>query len=250
MSMVSAGVDRALRFVTEAWPGAGWLALPGAVGLAFAYLMLAGWLKQRRGWPTGYTRKVFHFLVFTTVALLQATAGLPAVCVFGTAVSLVVFHAVWRGDGFAGYEAMAREKDAPRRTYFILAPYGATLLGGVTANLLFGPAALGGYLVAGIGDAIAEPVGTRWGRHRYRVPSRRGVTSWRSWEGSAAVFCASLLALVIALLLQGVPVLLHLAVLAGWAALCALAEAVSPHGWDNATLQLLPSALLYFGQLL
>lgn len=245
MSILSASVDHALHFVTGAWPGAGWLALPGAVGVAFAYLALAGWLKQRRGWPTGYTRKVFHFLVFTTVAALQAAAGLPAVCVFGTAVSLVVFHAVWRGDGYAGYEAMAREKDAPRRTYFILAPYAATLLGGLTANLLFGPAALGGYLVAGIGDAIAEPVGTRWGRHRYRVPSRRGVTSWRSWEGSAAVFIASLFALVAALLLHGVPVRPHLGLLIGWAALCALTEAISPHGWDNATLQLLPAALLH-----
>ena len=245
MSILSASVDHALHFVTGAWPGAGWLALPGAVGVAFAYLALAGWLKQRRGWPTGYTRKVFHFLVFTTVALLQATLGLPAVCVFGTAVSLVVFYAVWRGDGYSGYEAMAREKDAPRRTYFILAPYAATLMGGLTANLLFGPAALGGYLVAGIGDAIAEPVGTRWGRHRYRVPARRGVIAWRSWEGSTAVFLASLVALVAALQLQGVPAVPHLARLTGLAALCALAEAVSPHGWDNATLQLLPAALLH-----
>ena len=26
---------------------------------------------------------------------------------------------------------------------------------------------------------------------------------------------------------------------------CALAEALSPHGWDNATLQLIPSALVW-----
>jgi hypothetical protein len=30
------------------------------------------------------------------------------------------------------------------------------------------------------------------------------------------------------------------------AAACALVEAVSPHGWDNLTMQVIPSALAWF----
>ena len=44
MNMLATGADHVVRFVAEAWPGAGWLALPAAVGLAFAYLSLAGGL--------------------------------------------------------------------------------------------------------------------------------------------------------------------------------------------------------------
>ena len=45
---------------------------------------------------------------------LQATLGLPAVTLFGSIVSGIVLYAVWRGDGFAFYEALARPSDAPR----------------------------------------------------------------------------------------------------------------------------------------
>lgn len=220
--------------------------LPVSFVLASAYLSLAAWLKRRHGWRTGFTRKVFHFLVFSTVGVLHASGGLPLVCVFGCAVSLVVFYAVLRGDGHAWYEAMAREKDAPRRTYFILAPYAATLFGGVTANILFGPAALAGYLVAGFGDAIGEPVGTRWGRNRYRVPSLGSVVSHRSIEGSAAVLAASFIALAASFALSGIQEFIPWTLLAGIACCCALVEAVSPHGWDNATMQLVPAALINF----
>lgn len=234
-------------FVAAALPtwGQVLIGLPAGFVLASAYLSLAGWLKARRNWRTGYTRKVFHFLVFSSVGILHAAGGLPLVCIFGASTSLVVFYAVLRGDGHAWYEAMAREKDAPRRTYFILAPYAATLLGGVISNILFGPAALAGYFVAGFGDAIGEPVGTRWGRHRYRVPSLGSVVSHRSIEGSIAVFVASLTALVAGWLLGGSTGIPPLAILTGIATSCALVEAVSPHGWDNATMQLVPSGLTY-----
>lgn len=218
---------------------------PAGLAAAFAFISFAAWLKSSRGWRTGYTRKTFHFLVFFTVAILQATGGLPAVCLFGGAVSLVVFYSVLRGAGHPWYEALAREQDAPRRTWFVLAPYAATLLGGIAANLLFGWLAFIGYLVTGLGDAVGEPVGTRWGRHRYRVPSLSGVTSERSMQGSAAVFVVCLLVLYFGVRCMAItpPSLLALAAIA---LLCAVAEAVSPHGWDNATMQLVPTACLWW----
>ncbi len=217
------------------------------IGLAWFYacLSLAGHLKLRRGFKTGYSRKVFHFLVFTSVALIHWIWDVRIVCVFGASCTVVIFYAVFRGAGHPLYEALAREKDAPHRTHYIITPYFATLIGGLASNMLFGPMAIVGYLVTGFGDAVGEPIGTRFGRHTYRVPARAGVPAVRSWEGSSAVFVASLVAILAAVgllpeLSFGWPSMFVISVL-GLA--CAVVEAVSPHGWDNATMQIVPSML-------
>ena len=204
-------------------------------------LGLAAYARQR-GWKTGYSRKLFHFLIFFSVATIQAWWGLRAVCLFGGMVSLLLLYVLWRGDGHPMYEALARERDAPHRTWYIVAPYFATLIGGIIANVFWPETAIAGYLVAGIGDAIAEPVGVRFGKHRYRVPAIRGVSAERSYEGSAAVFGGSVLALSIAMFASA-PSAQLLGVVALVAIAATLAEAVSPHGWDNATMQVLPAGL-------
>ena len=210
----------------------------GPVGLAWAFacLFFAGWLKRDRGWKTGYTRKVFHFLIFGTVAGIQVKSGTPGVCLFGGMTSLVVFFAVWRGEENVFYEAMAREKDAPKRTYYVLAPYVATLVGGIMGSMFFGPYALFGFLVTGLADAIAEPVGTRFGKHPYKVPTFHGLTLTRSLEGSTAVFLGSLVAILVGLYLQTNALMIAPWVF-GVAVVLTLLEAVSPHGWDNLVLQ-------------
>ena len=102
-----------------------------------------------------------------------------------------------------------------------------------------------GYLVTGFGDAIAEPVGTRFGRHPYSAPSLSRVKAIRTWEGSAAVFLAST-----AIIFAGMPLLpamdlrtYHLLMVPIIALSAGILEALSPHGWDNLTLQVVPSLL-------
>jgi phytol kinase len=204
-------------------------------------------LKRVKGLKTGYTRKVFHVLIFLSAVVIQMIWGLQLVCLFGVAVSVVIGYAIMRGEGHQLYEAIAREQDAPRRTYYIIAPYFATLFGGIASNILFGPFSVIGYLVGGIGDAAGEPIGTRWGRHRYRAPSFGRVQVTRSLEGSAGVFVVSLLAIA-----AGVAVCpqLHftfrtVAMLPVLATVCALLEAVSPHGWDNTVMQIVPAFMAY-----
>src|SRR5690606_11252358 len=158
---------------------------------------------RARGVRTAYTRKVFHFTIFAAASVIQLVSGLGGVVVFGTIVALIVLFAVWRGDEHPFYEALARPNDAPRRTLFIVVPLVTTALGGVLSNLLFPAYAWAGYLVAGWGDAVGEPVGSRWGRHRYRVPSLAGVAATRSWEGSAAVLLVGALAATLGGLMAG-----------------------------------------------
>ena len=241
-------MDSLARLITDIIPTPAMLLSGGPAALLWALgaLYLSGSLKRHRRWKTGYTRKVFHFLIFSCAALVSWRWGLPGVCLFGGMTPLVILYALIRGDGHLLYEGIAREKDAPYRTHYIVMPYLATLLGGIAANLLFGPAAMIGYLVTGVGDAIGEPVGTRFGRHEYAVPSFRKIKSTRSLEGSAAVFGVSYLALLLGIGLLS-PDALSLPVLGKAlpiALACALAEAVSPHGWDNATLQILPAYLV------
>ena len=245
---MNAVLERVPGFFIDNFPSWKAIAIGGPLGLAwsFAALGFAGRLK-RSGTKTGYTRKVFHFLIFGTVAVLQWRYGTPAVCLFGGMCTLAVFFAVWQGPGHLLYEAMAREKDEPHRTFFILVPYFTTLLGGLASNVLFGPLAVAGYLVTGLGDAIGEPAGTMFGKHRYRVRSLSSVPATRSFEGSAAVFLMSAVALGLAAAASPHIALGHFGLLklAAIAAASAVAEAISPHGWDNATMQVVPTALAW-----
>jgi len=230
--------------LARALPDARMVLVLGPPLLVFALCAagFAGWLRARRGVRTAYTRKIFHFLIFTTASVLQAVVGLPAVALFGGLVSSIVLYAVWRGDGFPFYEALARPTDAPRRSFFILVPLVTTALGGVLANLFFPHYAYLGYLVGGWGDAVGEPVGSRFGRHRYAVPSLAGVRATRSLEGSAAVTATGAAAAILALLAGGVALPSALAVGLGCGVAGGLVEAVSSHGLDNLTVQLVAAA--------
>ena len=212
---------------------------------SYCCLRFAGHLKAKVRLRTGYTRKVFHVLIFVSAVVVQAFGGFAAVCVFGLMVSVVVGLAVLRGPNDRLYEALAREQDGPHRTYYIVVPYFATLIGGLASNIFFGPLAVVGYLVGGLGDAAGEPVGTRWGRHRYSSSGSK-ATATKTFEGSFAVLAASVVALLISVAIS--PDLrfdLRAAIaLPGIAIVCALVEAFSPRGWDNVPMQFVPTVLV------
>lgn len=205
---------------------------------ALVFGRLAGRLRSDRQIPVPYTRKLFHIGIFSIAAGVHLARGAPAVVVYGATIALIVLYAVWRGDGHPLYEALARPTDSPHRALFVIVPLITTAVGGLAVNLVLPRFAAVGYLVAGWGDAAGEPVGTRWGRHRYRVPSMFGVPASRSVEGSAAVFTAGTLAALPALAGAGLEPAMAIgaAIAAGLAG--AIVEAVSTHGLDNLTVQL------------
>ncbi len=209
---------------------------------------LCGALKRFSHWETGYTRKTLHFLIFFTAVWFHLWGGMPAVNILGIGMGIFVFLSVKAGDGNFFFESMAREKDSPRRGYFVIVPYLATALGGIVSNLLFGSSAIMGYAICGAGDAVAEPVGLRFGKHTYRVPSLKKVRiSERSLEGSLSVFIVSaIISLFFFILLFQSPfsmaivssLLLSIAVV--------FVEAFSFHGADNLSIQITVSTLAYF----
>ena len=100
-------------------------------------------------------------------------------------------------------------------------------------------------MVTGWGDAVGEPVGDRWGKHRYRVPSLAGVVATRSLEGSGAVFLASTAAAALALFGMGYGASVSVGVGAACGAAGAAVEAFSNHGLDNLTVQVATTALAW-----
>lgn len=207
----------------------------------------SGWLKKKNV-RTPYTRKTFHFLIFSAAGLLQYYYGLKTVSFFGGIVFMLVVVAVIAGDSLWFYSALARETDAPHQKKFILLPLLATAAGGVLSNIFFPATAFIGYFVGGWGDAVGEPVGTRWGRHRYTVPTLFGVRATRSIEGSAAVMLVStLIATGCLMQLTGLNFSMCLAIGFACGLSAALVESVSSHGLDNLTIQLCAAAVLdYF----
>lgn len=236
------------RFLDEGVPELRLIFLLGPILLVYSMLAaaFAGWLRMSKEVRTPYTRKTFHFLIFTAACFLQYQGGLQSVCLFGSIVSLCVLYAVWRGNDFPFYEAMARPTDEPHRTMFIIIPLITTALGGVTSNMFFGQFAAVGYLCGGWGDAVGEPVGSRWGKHKYKCLSLAGVPATRSLEGSAAVMLVSMAAAFLALVLGGFVTFtaLKIAIVCGIAG--ASVEAVSNHGLDNFTIQVATSATAFF----
>ena len=192
------------------------------------------------------TRKIFHFTIFTAAGVLQALWGTPAVNLLGGIVALQIAWLLSRGDGDVLFEGLARDEDRPHRGFYILLPFLATGVGGIVSSWLFGPACVIGFLVTGWADAIAEPIGVRFGRHRYRVPSlRKGVSTHRSVEGSLGVLGASLAAALLGakLAYPEAGFAAHTGA-AALVALCAtLIEAVSHHGTDNFTVQVSASGV-------
>jgi phytol kinase len=210
------------------------ISLPVIIAIAY----ISGFLKMKKGIKTNYTRKLFHFTIFSTAGLVGLFFGFSGTIVFGSWAGIFILLILYLGDGNIFYEGMAREQDEPHRSFYILVPFLSTAIAGLLDNFLFGQVALVGYLVAGWGDAAGEPIGVRFGKHKYRVPSRKNVVCYRSIEGSAAVFSVSTFAsyIVLSLALEYSPFISIIGAFAAGLA-TALVEAFSPHGVDNFTTQ-------------
>lgn len=214
--------------------------------LAIIAASLSGWMKVKMKIRTPYTRKTFHFIIFSAAGLLQYYFGLHAVSLLGGIVFVLVLITVIAGGRLWFYTALARETDKPHEKKFILFPLIATVAGGVLSNIFFPATAYIGYFVGGWGDAIGEPVGTKWGKHRYTVPTLFGVRATRSLEGSLAVMLVS--SFIAFICLSNFSATFSFASIFSGSIICGIAaacvEAVSSHGLDNLTIQLCASGVL------
>lgn len=223
-----------MREFSPTWENALLGAALGFIVFCVAGTLAAVW--HQRGGRTGDTRKLFHFLVFNAAAILRLQGNSGGLICFGVIIAGGIVLVCGMGKGNRLFEALARPSDEPRRQLHVIVPMLSTAVGGVLAQLIAGRLAIVAYLIGGWGDAVGEPVGIRYGIHRYTVPSLGGVPATRSWEGSGAVFLASSCAAMIGLLALQVhiPTVVVVALFLG--AATTVVEAVSPHGMDNLTI--------------
>lgn len=210
---------------------------------------LAGYLKLKKGVKTNYTRKVFHVINFTYAAIIFLIGGTVAVLIFGAFGIGAMVVCMILPEGHILLEGLAREQDEPHRKLYIILPFIATAIAGILDNQFFTRFAVVGYLVSGWGDAAGEPVGVRWGKHRFKVPSLFGVECTRSIEGSVGVFVCSLIGAMIALHIAAVPAPLSIPIALFAAGGGTMVEAYSSHGLDNFTVQLSSTVFAYVGAL-
>ena len=222
---------------------------PPAVAVLSLSALLAGYLKVKQGIKTNYTRKVFHIMNFTYAAIIYLIGSTVAVVIFGGLGLIAMVVCFFLKDGNILLEGLAREQDRPHEKFYLIVPFLATAVAGIIDNSFFTRFAVVGYLVSGWGDAAGEPVGVRFGKHRYKVPSMGGISCTRSIEGSLGVFVASVIGALVALHISRVPLLISIPLAFVVAGAGTLIEAVSSHGLDNFTVQMGATVVAFGGAL-
>jgi phytol kinase len=224
------------------------------IGLVISYIYATSLLVIGEG-----LRRLFNVKPDLTRKVIHIGAGM---WVFGV---LLLFHrweigiipfATFIGLNYLFYRyriigAMDTQDSSPGTVYFAIS---VTLLFGLLwrpdSPVDNAPIAVAGVMAMTWGDALAALIGKRFGEHKYQVGN-----SVRSWEGSAAMFVASTVAIFLVLLLLPGSSLSPLAksLDLGQAILTAivtatfatLAEAVSPHGTDNLSVPLVAGAIAW-----
>jgi phytol kinase len=211
---------------------------------------LAGYLKVNRGLSIGYTRKLNH----TFTLLLAAVWFLPLPLdvartnfrIAGTILMFLLLIVCYAHTHpllqlmFSGY---ARDKDKPHQAFHVWFSFGIGLLALLLVDALFNDRLIlaTAALLLGVGDALGEPIGMRFGKHRYRVGAVLCAQgSIRTLEGTSAVVLGSFLTAIVCLQLFSVGTSsLWIVSSAGILALVVAGiEAVTPHGLDNFTIPL------------
>lgn len=219
---------------------------------------ITGLLVIHKNVKVNYTRKINHFLLFFVPIFLnrgyvhEESIGLFVIGAF-LAVAKFIFYIRPIRDRVPFIKVMFRSFDRPEDRpytllwlvtqtaagYFVLIPMSALF-----ARMGYLDLAIIPILIYGIGDGLAEPVGVRFGKYKYRTLAlftRREY--YRTLEGSSVVYVTSLI-VTAAYYSYFTPAQLIVALIAV-PVIMTLVEAVSPHTWDAPTLFLAGFLALY-----
>lgn len=212
---------------------------------------LTGLLVLNLGVKVNYTRKINHFALMLCPFLLapvfpyqpSLSTFLTTVVVFTLATSIMC-HPIRQRFSMVNtaFAAVDRPEDRPYTLFWIISQAIVSAIILTNMFLVFqklGIAALISIplVVTGVGDGLAEPVGIRFGKHTYRVPSlAKDRIYLRSIEGSACVFIVAILTVACVYPIVTFNQWLTLLVLVP--TIMTAAEAFAPHTWDAPFLYL------------
>ena len=194
----------------------------------FAIIGVAEGLRRRRGYGSGFTRKVIHIGVGMMIWFLSFLLSSPWPFVFACGAFMVINLLDWRYGFISAMQSSSRSNLGT--VYFPLAA-------AVVALLFWDqpPLMVAALMPLTWGDGMAPVIGAAYGRRVYHIH-----TSTRTLEGSAAFFVAGFVFTWLALwAMPGAPEITPVA--AALPALVIMAvttliEAVSIWGLDNLTV--------------
>lgn len=206
----------------------------------------------------GYTRKINHFGLFFLPIYLDTIipyeSSIESILVKSVIVLLgllVYVDALTSRVPFFKrmFLSFDRPEDRPHTLLWLSTQIAAGYLILVPAILLFEAKGIASLvlipiLITGIGDGLAEPVGIRFGKHKYKTHALFSKIKYeRSIEGSMCVFITSVLT-IIAFHASFTPTEFIVALLTV-PIIMTLTEAYSPHTWDTPTLFFIGYLSLY-----
>jgi phytol kinase len=225
-----------------------WIGLGVSYTYATTLLVLAEVIRRWRGYPQDFTRKIVHvgagMWVFGVLGIFDN--WYIGVIPF---ISFIFLNYIFYR--YRLFEAVDAEDSSPGTIYFALSiSILFLLLWRTDSPNDLGYIAAAGAMAMTWGDAMAAIIGKRFGRHRHSFGGGK-----RTWEGTAAMFIASALAMSLTLLLvpgsslspltQPLSPLVAISAALLAATLATVAEAVSPSGFDNLNVPLLAGAVLF-----
>tara|TARA_R110000782_G_scaffold18459_4_gene50776 strand:+ start:363 stop:1106 length:744 start_codon:yes stop_codon:yes gene_type:complete len=224
---------------------------------------LTGNLVFYKNVKVGYTRKINHFCLFfipiyleTVIPYEQSIKGLLLKSII-IMLCLLIYIAPSRSRVpiFARmFLSFDRPEDRPNTLLWLSTQIAAGYLIIIPAIILFESKGIASLLlipilIAGIGDGLAEPVGIRFGKHKYKTHALFSKIKYeRSIEGSMCVLITSIITIMVfqssftdtgfIVALLTIPIVMT------------LTEAWSPHTWDTPTLFLIGYFNLYLVSLI
>ena len=214
--------------------------------MLFCIYYTSGKLVQVYGLKVNYTRKINHFALFTLPFLLeylldyQKTTTTRSIGLFLSVISIAILWKPLRSrSSFLNtvFVSIDRPEDRPHTLLWLITQTLAAAVVIVPMLAYFSSinkAALTliPVLINGFGDGLAEPVGVRFGRFKYKVRALFSNTIYhRSLEGSMCVFISGVVSIL--LFKSMFTDFQFIAALVLIPILTTLAEAFSPHTWDT-----------------
>lgn len=231
-----------------------------AVKLLLLYMIQygCGMLVIHKDIKVNYTRKIIHFCLFLIPLYLdrvfayERTIGLFMLGSAISVITLIIYIEPLRKRIpliNMMFTAFDRPEDRPYTLlwlstqivagYLVIIPFIYLYAFYGLMSLVLIP-----VLITAIGDGLAEPVGVRFGRHKYRVKALfTDNTYHRSLEGSACVFIASLV--IIGAHHALFTPAQFIAAMVIMPVVMTLSEAFSPHTWDTPALFFAGYAVLF-----
>lgn len=233
-------------------------------GIYFTIMYLTGLLVLKKGVKVNYTRKINHFSLLAVPFLLPIILRSPPqhggtgdylIQIIGLLSGLLFFVLFIKpirervaifNTAFCGID---RPEDRPYTLRWITTQTAANFVAAIPIAIYLGTINKPELifiliLINGIGDGLAEPVGVRFGKHKYQTSAlftnRKYV---RTIEGSACVFITSIV--VVSLFSSLFSTTQFIIALITFPIVMTLVEAKAPHSWDNPILFAAGSVLLF-----